>query len=101
MKEEESEYLLEFLYNHIESAHDLQLRANWEEGTIVLWDNRSTVHLATGIDESATDEDGNPVIRFAVRASAQGPRPVEDLKYLNDESYLHEQYLKAGVIPKH
>lgn len=91
LKEEESLSLLEYLFNHVESAHDLQLRANWEPNTIVAWDNRSTVHSATGIDESATDEYGNPSIRLAVRASPQGERPVEDLKYLNDRTYLQRK----------
>ncbi|KAM9930241.1 hypothetical protein OXX80_009458, partial [Metschnikowia pulcherrima] len=30
LKEEESDYLLSFLYSHIELSHDLQLRASWE-----------------------------------------------------------------------
>ena len=30
LKDEESDYLLNFLYSHIELSHDLQLRANWE-----------------------------------------------------------------------
>ncbi|GMG31153.1 unnamed protein product [[Candida] boidinii] len=35
LKTEESDALLKFLFNHVESAHDLQLRANWEEGTLL------------------------------------------------------------------
>lgn len=101
LKEEESTFLMEFLYNHIESAHDLQLRASWEPNTVVCWDNRRTVHSPTGIDESATDEFGNPVIRFAVRSSPQGPSPVADLQHFNDPHYLGELYLKLGIIPKH
>lgn len=96
LKEEESHALLEFLYNHVESAHDLQLRAVWEPNTIVCWDNRLTIHTATGIDELSTDEFGNPTIRLAVRASPQGERPVEHLSYLNDDTYLEEQYIKNG-----
>ncbi|KAK6453746.1 taurine catabolism dioxygenase [Scheffersomyces xylosifermentans] len=89
LKEEESESLLEFLFNHVESAHDLQLRANWEPNTVVLWDNRRTVH-------SAVIDWDTPVLRHAFRISPQGERPVEDLKDLNDEGYLKEKYATLG-----
>lgn len=91
LKEEESENLLEFLFNHVELAHDLQLRANWEPNTVVLWDNRRTVH-------SAIIDWDTPVLRHAFRISPQGERPVEDLKDLNNESYLKEKYsvIKRG-----
>ena len=32
LKKEESDYLLDFLHNHIEKSLDLQLRVNWERG---------------------------------------------------------------------
>lgn len=47
-KDEESEWLLNFLFDHIAKASDYQIRANYEPGTLVLWDNRLTVHSATG-----------------------------------------------------
>ncbi|KAK6463409.1 taurine catabolism dioxygenase [Scheffersomyces coipomensis] len=85
LKESESDQLLEFLFNHVESAHDLQLRAKWEPNTVVLWDNRRTIH-------SAVIDWETPVLRHAFRISPQGERPVEDLKYLNDETYLQDKY---------
>lgn len=85
LKKEELDNLLEFLFRHVEQAHDLQLRALWEPNTVVLWDNRRTVHLAV-IDWDT------PVVRHAFRISPQGERPVEDLAFLNDESYLQEKY---------
>lgn len=81
LKQEESDTLLEFLFKHVEQAHDLQVRASWEPNTVVLWDNRRTVHTAV-IDWDF------PVLRHAVRISPRGERPVEDLKDLNDEAYL-------------
>ncbi|CAK7907866.1 alpha-ketoglutarate-dependent sulfonate dioxygenase [[Candida] anglica] len=80
LKEEESDYLLAFLANHIEQAHDLQLRAKWEPNSVVVWDNRRTVHSAVIDWES-------PVSRHAFRITPQAERPVEDLKDLNDENY--------------
>lgn len=80
LKEEESDYLLNFLFNHIESAHDLQLRAKWEPNTVVVWDNRRVSHSAV-VDWDA------PVLRHAFRITPQAERPVEDLKDLNNEEY--------------
>lgn len=91
LKEEESEYLLNFLYNHIELSHDMQLRANWEPNTVVLWDNRKVQHTAI-IDWDT------PVSRHAFRITVQAERPVENLKDLNqhtDDSELVKESLKA------
>ncbi|KAI1277401.1 hypothetical protein F5Y07DRAFT_398326 [Xylaria sp. FL0933] len=46
MKREESEAILKFLYNHIALGADFQARVKWEEGTVVVWDNRVTQHSA-------------------------------------------------------
>ncbi|GME88177.1 unnamed protein product [Ambrosiozyma monospora] len=46
-KHEESEFLLNFLKNHIETLLDAHIRANWDEQTVVVWDNRRVVHTAT------------------------------------------------------
>ncbi|ODV77915.1 alpha-ketoglutarate catabolism dioxygenase [Suhomyces tanzawaensis NRRL Y-17324] len=80
LKEEESAYLLNFLYTHIEQSQDLQLRANWEPKSVVIWDNRRSVHTAI------VDWD-TPVSRHAVRITPQAERPVENLEDLNKEEY--------------
>ncbi|KAK3686229.1 hypothetical protein B0T22DRAFT_243209 [Podospora appendiculata] len=46
LKKEESDYLLKFLYDHIAFGGDFQARVRWENGTVVLWDNRVTQHSA-------------------------------------------------------
>lgn len=77
LKEDELDYLLSFLFDLVETSQDLQLRIRWEENTIVLWNNSTTVHSpCVDFDE--------PVIRHAYRISVMGERPVDDLKYLND-----------------
>lgn len=78
LKQEESDYLLKFLYDHIELAHDLQLRAKWEPNSVVIWDNRRSVH-------SAVIDWDSPVSRHAFRITPQAERPVEDLNDLNKE----------------
>ena len=80
LKEEESDYLLNFLYQHIESAQDLQIRARWEPNSVVVWDNRRTSH-------SAVIDWDEPVLRHAFRITPQAERPVGDLKDLNKENY--------------
>lgn len=80
LKAEESDYLLNFLFTHIESAQDLQLRAQWEPRSVVVWDNRRVVH-------SAVIDWDTPISRHAFRITPQAERPVEDLKDLNKEEY--------------
>lgn len=45
-KKEESDHLLNFLYQHIALGADLQARMKWEKNTVVVWDNRVTAHTA-------------------------------------------------------
>lgn len=81
LKKPESDLLLKFLYGLVDNTHDLQLRANWEPGTVTIWDNRRVHH-------SAVIDWEEPVSRHAFRITPHGERPVEDLKYLNDVSYF-------------
>lgn len=46
LKKEESEAILNFIYNHIASSVDLQARVHWSPNTVVLWDNRITAHVS-------------------------------------------------------
>ena len=93
LKEEESDYLLSFLYSHIELPHDLQLRASWEPRSVVIWDNRRVVH-------SAVIDWDTPVSRHAFRITPQAERPVEDLADLNkyevDAGDVLEAFEKLG-----
>lgn len=95
LKEEESSYLLNFLYNHLELSHDLQLRANWEPNTVVLWDNRTTTHT------SCNDYSDDSSARHGMRISVQAERPVEHLHDLNKEEFttgdVEEAFKKVTV----
>ncbi|QUC17250.1 uncharacterized protein UV8b_01491 [Ustilaginoidea virens] len=46
LKREESDAILKFLYDHLAYGADFQARVKWEEGTVVVWDNRVTQHTA-------------------------------------------------------
>jgi len=69
-KEEESEYLLKFLFDHISKGADFQIRARYEPGTVIVWDNRVTIHSATP-DFSSTER------RHGVRLTPQAEVPTE------------------------
>ncbi|KAJ6590848.1 hypothetical protein B0H10DRAFT_1960910 [Mycena sp. CBHHK59/15] len=68
-KSEESEYLLNFLFDHISKGSDFQIRATYKPGTVIVWDNRLTAHSATGdFDKS--------IRRHAVRLTPQAEVPI-------------------------
>lgn len=69
-KKEESDALLNFLYNHLALGADFQARVKWEEGTVVVWDNRVTQHTAL-IDWKGGAR------RHLARITPQAERPYE------------------------
>ncbi|KAF8849311.1 taurine dioxygenase [Acephala macrosclerotiorum] len=46
-KKEESDNLLNFLYDHIAFGADFQARIQWKPGMVIFWDNRLVAHTAT------------------------------------------------------
>ncbi|KAF5354161.1 hypothetical protein D9756_007140 [Leucocoprinus leucothites] len=68
-KKEESDNLLRFLFDHLARSADVQVRASYEPGTVVIWDNRVTCHSAT--------RDFSPEFRrHAVRLTPQAEVPI-------------------------
>ncbi|EGO02710.1 hypothetical protein SERLA73DRAFT_102611 [Serpula lacrymans var. lacrymans S7.3] len=76
LKREESETILNFLYDHIDKAGDLQARVKWQPGTVVLWDNRVTAHSAI-VDYGDSGER-----RHGARITPQAERPIPALEGL-------------------
>lgn len=70
LKKEESDALLKFLYEHIAWGADFHTRVKWEEGTVVVWDNRVTQH-------SALIDWNNGSRRHLARITPQAERPYE------------------------
>lgn len=70
LKKEESDMLLKFLYDHLAFGADFQARVKWEEGTVVVWDNRVTQH-------SALVDWKNGQRRHLARITPQAERPFE------------------------
>ncbi|KAI4210571.1 MAG: hypothetical protein LQ351_006549 [Letrouitia transgressa] len=69
-KQEESDNLLKFLYDHIAGGQDFQARVKWTPATVVVWDNRVTAH-------SAILDWANGQRRHLARITPQAERPFE------------------------
>lgn len=67
-KKEESDLLLNFLYQHIKQGVDFQARVKWTPGTLVVWDNRVTAHSAL-VDFKKSDR------RLIARLTPQAEKP--------------------------
>jgi len=67
MTEEESEPLLEYLYNHIQNPN-FTCRFSYRPKTLGMWNNRATIHFAVC--------DYPNFRRLLYRVQAGGPRPV-------------------------
>ncbi|GJN76048.1 hypothetical protein PLICBS_010159 [Purpureocillium lilacinum] len=70
MKAEESDAILKFLFDHLAYGADFQARIKWEDRTVVIWDNRMTLHTALLDWESGQ-------VRHLARITAQAERPYE------------------------
>jgi len=69
LKREESDNLLNFLYDHVAKNVDSQVRVRWSPNTVVLWDNRVTAHSAI-VDYKTSKER-----RHGARITPQAERP--------------------------
>ncbi|TFY67745.1 hypothetical protein EVJ58_g1425 [Rhodofomes roseus] len=77
LKREESDAILELLYNHIDRSVDIQARVKWEPYTVVIWDNRITAHSAI------VDFISGGQRRHGVRLAPQAERPIPALDGLD------------------
>ncbi|KAJ3093308.1 hypothetical protein HK100_006696 [Physocladia obscura] len=74
LSKDESDIVLEHLFNLTTQNHDLQVRFRWNKNDVAVWDNRSALHTAT------TDFNTDEFIRFGQRATSLGERPYFDPK---------------------
>ncbi|KAJ7708839.1 alpha-ketoglutarate-dependent sulfonate dioxygenase [Mycena rosella] len=79
MKREESDLLLNFLYDHIAKSGDHQARIKWEPMSMVLWDNRVTAHSAI------SDYSQQKARRHGARITPQAERPIPALTSMKME----------------
>lgn len=79
----ESNLIKDFILDTLVHSHDLQVRVKWGPNDLVVWDNRSTYHTATGDFLPFAEREG-------VRTISIGERP-----YLDTEStFQSEELLK-------
>ncbi|CCM00337.1 uncharacterized protein FIBRA_02367 [Fibroporia radiculosa] len=76
LKKEESDAILNLLYDHIDKSVDIQARVKWQPYTVVLWDNRITAHSAI-VDFTVGER------RHGARITPQAERPIPALEGLN------------------
>ncbi|KAL7416229.1 taurine catabolism dioxygenase [Mrakia frigida] len=79
---DESDHLLSYLFAHINQNHDLQVRFKWKEGSLAVWDNRSTFHTVTN-DYGKENREGNRVISI-------GERPYYDPNSISRREALRD-----------
>ncbi|KAK6992569.1 hypothetical protein R3P38DRAFT_159045 [Favolaschia claudopus] len=78
MKDLEWKAISDFLLQHIIGSHDIQARVRWSPRTIVIFDNRSTLH--TAVVDYVDDEHGvQPRHIFRLAAMAEKPIPVSTI----------------------
>nr|GAT43652.1 predicted protein [Mycena chlorophos] len=70
LKKQESDNILNFLYDHIDKSGDIQARLKWAPGTVAIWDNRITAHSAI-VDFGDSKER-----RHGARVAPQAERPI-------------------------
>ncbi|KAH8895533.1 putative alpha-ketoglutarate-dependent sulfonate dioxygenase [Thozetella sp. PMI_491] len=70
--QEESDYLLGFLFDHIAKRQDLQCRVRYEAGTVLVWDQRVTNHSQT-LDYPAGER------RHAFRLTPLANKPIPSM----------------------
>jgi taurine dioxygenase len=67
MKEKESRAVLGFLFDHIATTPEFQMRFQWRENSIAFWDNRAVQHHSVW--------DYFPNVRHGYRVTVKGDRP--------------------------
>ncbi|ODQ79694.1 hypothetical protein BABINDRAFT_161410 [Babjeviella inositovora NRRL Y-12698] len=80
LKTEESNALLKFLLQHLNNSVDYQLRVQWKQFSIVLWDNRSMIHSAL------VDFDTDSYIRHAFRLLVRAEIPTGKIEEEADDA---------------
>ncbi|ORY37096.1 taurine catabolism dioxygenase [Rhizoclosmatium globosum] len=72
LSKDESDVVLQHLFNLYFQNHDLQVRFKWGKHDVAVWDNRSALHAATA------DFDADAFIRVGERAASLGEKPYLD-----------------------
>ncbi|KAJ3027934.1 UNVERIFIED_CONTAM: hypothetical protein HDU68_002790, partial [Siphonaria sp. JEL0065] len=88
VSKDESDIILNHLFDLSVQNHDLQVRFSWNKHDVAVWDNRSTFHAAT------VDFDFDTFHRLGERAASLGERP-----YLDPASKSRREALGIALPP--
>ncbi|KAJ7240543.1 TauD-domain-containing protein [Mycena rebaudengoi] len=75
LKDVEWKAISDFLLQHLINSHDIQARVHWSPRSIVIFDNRSTIHTAV-VDYVDDVHGAQPRHIFRLAAMAEEPVPV-------------------------
>ena len=87
--QEESDYLLRFLFDHIAKRQDLQCRVRYEAGTVLVWDQRVTNHSQT-LDYPAGER------RHGFRLTPLANKPIPSMVE-EDDGECAKDYARASL----
>ncbi|SPO04459.1 related to E.coli dioxygenase [Cephalotrichum gorgonifer] len=87
--QEESDYLLRFLFDHIAKRQDFQCRVRYEAGTVLVWDQRVTNHSQT-LDYPAGER------RHAFRLTPLANKPIP-AKIEEDDGECEKDFGRASL----
>ncbi|KAK5653051.1 hypothetical protein OQA88_9337 [Cercophora sp. LCS_1] len=87
--EEESDYLLKFLFDHIAKRQDFQCRIRYEAGTVLVWDQRVVNHSQT-LDYPAGER------RHAFRLTPLAGKPIP-AKIEEDDGECARDYARVQL----
>ncbi|KAJ6555029.1 TauD-domain-containing protein [Mycena vulgaris] len=77
LKDVEWQAISNFLLQHLIGSHDIQARVHWSPRTIVMFDNRSTIHTAV-VDYVDDVHGAQPRHIFRLASMAEKPIPVSE-----------------------
>ncbi|KAF2107702.1 hypothetical protein BDV96DRAFT_693192 [Lophiotrema nucula] len=80
LKREESNAITDMLYRHLQGSLDFHTRVKWEEGTVVVYDNRMVMHSVV-LDYPL----GEGEKRHHIRITPQAERPVPASRGVGEE----------------
>ncbi|KAH7308438.1 hypothetical protein B0I35DRAFT_491543 [Stachybotrys elegans] len=87
--QEESDYLLKFLFDHIAKRQDFQCRVRYEAGTVLVWDQRVTNHSQT-LDYPAGER------RHAFRLTPLANKPIPSMVE-KDDGECDKDFARASL----
>jgi sulfonate dioxygenase len=76
LKDTEFKMLTEYLLQHMVAGHDFQARVRWSPRSIVMFDNRSTIHTAI-VDYIDEERGAHPRHIFRLCAMTEAPIPAD------------------------